>query len=139
MWLLVSVIRTIDYPNYRWSQLVRIIDFLLYICMYVQPIRLKYYGNILSFSNSELSAYNHELYKHFFTSNLMLHSTFSLGWIHQILLVSFANGYVSSRINFKIYIRGIFDCGSTRLKCSGFPCQCHSTTAPYTSHHRRRR
>ena len=31
MWLLGSVIRTIDYPNYRWSQLVRIIDVLLYI------------------------------------------------------------------------------------------------------------
>ena len=30
MWLLGSVIRTIDYPNYRWSQLVRIIDVLLY-------------------------------------------------------------------------------------------------------------
>ena len=29
--LLGSVIRTIDYPNYRWSQLVRIIDVLLYI------------------------------------------------------------------------------------------------------------
>ena len=29
VWLLGSVIRTIDYPNYRWSQLVRIIDLLL--------------------------------------------------------------------------------------------------------------
>ena len=31
VWLLGSVIRTIDYPNYRWSQLVRIIDVLLYL------------------------------------------------------------------------------------------------------------
>ena len=31
MWLLGSVIRTIDYPNYRWSQFVRIIDVLLYL------------------------------------------------------------------------------------------------------------
>ena len=29
VWLLGSVIRTVDYPNYRWSQLVRIIDVLL--------------------------------------------------------------------------------------------------------------
>ena len=31
MWLLGSVVRTIDYPNYRWSQLVRIIDFQLHL------------------------------------------------------------------------------------------------------------
>ena len=30
MWLLGSVIQTNDYPNYRWSQLVRIIDVLLH-------------------------------------------------------------------------------------------------------------
>ena len=28
MWLPDSVIRTVDYPNYRWSQLVRTIDVL---------------------------------------------------------------------------------------------------------------
>ena len=33
MWLLGSVIRTIGYPNYRWSQLVRIIDVLLYLLL----------------------------------------------------------------------------------------------------------
>ena len=40
VWLLGSVIRTIDYPNYRWCQLVRIIDVLLYIMKYIP------FGNI---------------------------------------------------------------------------------------------
>ena len=36
MWLLGSVIRTVDYPNDRWSQLVRIIDVVLCVCVKVK-------------------------------------------------------------------------------------------------------
>ena len=44
-WLLGSVIRTFDYPNCRWSQLVRIIDVLLYLQLIIpftiQPHNLR--------------------------------------------------------------------------------------------------